>query len=280
MIAIGIDVGGTSVKAACLRDGEVVSTSQSGRYARPDARECSAAIAEACRAIERPVDRIGLCVPGILDESKRRIVNSSNLPGLAGVELRDLVGAALGPDAPPPRVINDAYATGFEIFASRQVRGRLLVVALGTGVGAAVLDDGKPLFVDGESPGHVGQFDVSVEGHAAIGPDEGRGSLEGYVGAQALARVYGQDAAEKIRPQDAAFIALARALRICHAIYRPHHVCLAGGLGIRLGRLLPDLKSAVDDGLTNIARGDWMLTAADSDFHAARGAARIAAQDA
>ena len=64
----------------------------------------------------------------------------------------------------------------------------------------------------------------------------------------------------KMGPDDPPMRALARAIRIAHALYRPHHVCLAGGIGNRMGRLLPDLRHAVEDRLTNIARAGWTLS--------------------
>ena len=88
-------------------------------------------------------------------------------------------------------VANDSNAAAWDIYTARQLTGRLLVIVLGTGVGMSVMDAGGPLAVDGESPGHIGQMDVSVEGHPVIGPDGGAGSLEGYVGAAALAERYG-----------------------------------------------------------------------------------------
>jgi len=277
MFSIGIDVGGTTVKVAAIRDGQLVATARSGKYVRPDAAQCAAAIRAACRDIAGPVHQIGLCVPGILDDKKQRIINSANLPGLNNVELPELVRGAFGAGAPPPLIVNDTNAAAFDLYAARRFSGRLLVIAIGTGVGAAVLDDGRPLSIDGESPGHLGQFDVSLEGQDVIGPDGGRGSLEGYIGSAALERTYGPSAAEQIQPEDSAFRSLVRAIRICHAIYRPHHVCLAGGVGIRLARLIEPLKTAVDTELTNIARRDWTLGTGDSDFHAAAGAARMAA---
>jgi hypothetical protein len=54
-------------------------------------------------------------------------------------------------------------------------------------VGASVLDEGgKFLHVSGESPGHFGQLDVSLETDPPIGPDGGAGSLEAYIGTAAL----------------------------------------------------------------------------------------------
>ena len=205
---------------------------------------------------------------------------SVNVPGLAGVSLADLVTEATGLPARPV-VSGDAHATAWDLYTSRGLSGRLLALVIGTGVGAAVVDERGPLCVDGESPGHVGQFDVSLEGEPVIGPDGGAGSLEGYLGSEALARRYGPDPAEalrRMRAGDPPVRALARAIRICHAIYRPHHVCLAGGVGIRLTPLLPGLRAAVERDLTALARPGWTLTAGDSDFHAAAGAAKLAAR--
>jgi len=276
-ISLGIDIGGTTVKTGALREGEVLWTSRSARYSRPTSEQLIEAIRQACEKLSDPVGQVGLCVPGILDEGKRQVIVSTNVPGLVGVPLSQLVSGAIGLTGVMPVVVNDANATGYDICSTRELAGRLLTIALGTGVGASVFDNGKPLFVDGESPGHIGQVDVSIEGSRVTGPDGGRGGLEGYLGTGALRARYGPDASSKIRPGHAPFRALVRIIRICHAIYRPGHVCLAGGTGIRLGHLMEPMKKAVDSGLTNIARKDWTLFVAESDFHAAVGAARIAA---
>lgn len=276
-ISLGIDIGGTTVKSAALRRDEVLWTGRSERYSRPGPDQLVAAVRQACVRLDGPPQHVGLCVPGVLDEGKEHVAISANVPGLVGLPLRELVARAVGSDGLTPAVANDSNATGYDIYCTQKLSGRLLVIAIGTGVGAAVLDDGKPLFVDGESPGHIGQVDVSIEGPMVFGPDGGRGGLEGYIGAAALRTRYGSDPASKIRPGDPPFKALVRILRICHAIYRPLHVCLAGGTGIRLAHLLEALKRATDVELTMIAHKDWRLFTADHDFHAAGGVARIAA---
>jgi predicted NBD/HSP70 family sugar kinase len=141
-----------------------------------------------------------------------------------------------------------------------------------------VLDEGAPLHVEGASPGHIGQIDVSLDENPPIGPDGGSGSLEAYIGAAALSENYGspREFIATATIDAAPLRALARAIRICHAIYRPHHIILAGGIGIALKPLIPQLKSMIDRHLTNIARENWTLTPADHDFHAALGAARLA----
>jgi len=67
-----------------------------------------------------------------------------------------------------------------------------------------------------------------------------------------------------------------RAIRIAHAIYRPQHICLTGGVGIRLAGLVGQIKARVETGLTRVAREGWTLSVGESDYHAACGAARWA----
>ena len=275
-ISLGLDIGGTTVKAAALRGRQILWTTRTRAYSRPDVPILVEAIREVAGRLPEPAERIGLCVPGILDANRERITYAANLPGLSELPLRDLLGRAIGTTAFSMTVVNDANATGFDIYSTRRPDGRLLVLAIGTGVGPSVLDDGKPLYVEGDSAGHLGQLDVSLDDPAPIAPDGGRGGLEAYIGGGALRARYGDEPASKIRPGDLAFKAVVRLVRICHAFYRPNHVCLAGGTGIRLAPLLPELRRQIEDQLTSLARPGWTLFCGDSDFHAARGAARIA----
>jgi len=221
----------------------------------------------------------GVCVPGMLTEDRASVARSVNVPSLNGVRLDALVAEAIGVRPASLAVATDTFATAYDLYRSRRPAGRMFLLAIGTGVGAAVLDDGRPLSVDGDSPGHFGQMDVSLAGESVVGPDGGAGSLEGYLSAAALASRFGPGPGvwvERITLDDPAIRALVRAIRIAHALYRPQHVFLAGGIGIRLGRLCGPIRDAVSHQLTAIARPDWTLATGDSDFHAAQGAARLA----
>jgi len=279
MTSLGIDVGGGSVKLALLQDGRTLWTAQSGRYADPSADDIVVAIRAALAGRGEGVDRIGLCVPGILDEQQTRIALSVNLPKLNGLPLADIAAAALERRPAALRIMNDTTAAAYDIYLGRRLSGRLFLMVLGTGVGVAVMDAAGPLRVDGDSPGHFGQMDVSIEGCPIVGPDGGAGSFEGYIGAPALAKAYGNGpgALDALDVADPAGKALVRAIRIAHAMYRPHHVVVAGGVGIRLGRLRDLLQAAVNDQLTRIARPEWKLSFGEHDFHNAAGAARAGA---
>lgn len=279
---LGVDIGGTSVKVSVRTDGQFVHAGQSPFYAKPTRDELLAAIHAAVENV-RDVDAVGLCVPGLLNDDRTQVTLAVNVPGLVGVRLDELVPRALGlSGSRPTTVCNDALAAAHEVYTSRQLRGRLLVLTLGTGVGGAVIDDNcQPLRVDGDSPGHIGQLDVSIPGHDFTGPDGGAGGLEGYMGVAALRRDYGTDfprAIASFTGDEPPILALVRATRICHAIYRPQHVCLCGGIGIRLRHLLPQVRRRIADRLTSLARPGWTLDCGTDDFHAARGAAQLAAR--
>jgi glucokinase len=281
MITLGIDIGGTAVKAAARKDGKVLWSGQSFFYAKPSTEVLRDAIRKAVAGrVTTDLHTVGLCVPGLYDRDSRTISVAVNVPGLVGIPLDDFVPDTLGLTfGGIARILNDAGAAAHDIYSTRQTKGRLLVLALGTGVGSAVLDDGKPLIVDDNSPGHLGQIDVSIPGARVIGPDGGAGGFEGYIGVAALTRRYGADvsaALAKFTGDEPPMLALVRALRICHAIYRPNHICLCGGIGIRLRHLLPVLREKIETKLTSLARGGWTLTSGDDDFHAARGAAALA----
>ena len=281
MKSLGIDVGGSSVKLALVEDGKALWQTQSETYSNPTRDQLAGAIRNAVAGrFDASGAAAGICVPGRRDASGRTVIISVNIPALNGLKLDDLVRDALGFTPAFLEVCGDSTASAYDIYATHQLKGRLLSLALGTGIGAAVLDDGVPLHVDGESPGHVGQFDCSIEGDPVIGPDGGAGGLEGYFSAPALTKRYGPDMAanlQRMSATDSPMKALARAIRICHAIYCPDHVALTGGLGNRMSHLLPALRQLVEKDLTSIARKGWTLMCGNDDFHAAKGAAKFAA---
>ncbi|HRQ71906.1 MAG TPA: ROK family protein [Phycisphaerales bacterium] len=285
MITLGLDIGGSSVKAALLRDGATIALARSAAYERPGAGRIASALREAFEALglppDEPTEAVGICAPGVREPGSTVVLASLNLPGLVGADLRALAARTLGvaPGSLRLTVTTDAHAAAIDVQRSRRIAGRLLAISLGTGVGACVLDDGRPLRVTGDGPGYFGQIDVSLGDDAPRGPDGARGTFEAYIGLPVLAGRLRTDAmAASLTPDDPAVRALIRAMRIGHAIYRPDEVWLLGGVGIALRPLLPNLRDRVRDGLTSLARPGWRLSAGDDLHHAARGASRLAVE--
>jgi predicted NBD/HSP70 family sugar kinase len=267
---LGIDIGGTSVKAVLLDGDRVVASGRSEPYTRPDEAGLERAVREAIPREANGAHAVGVCAPGLRDETTGRITYSANVPGLTARPIAGFI-----PIDAPLTVVGDALAAATDVHATEQLRGRLLAISLGTGVGASVLDDGVPLRVSGASPGHFGQLDVTIPGHdVPLGPDGGRGGLEGYIGLPSLRARYGDKIL--IGADDPPLLALARAIRIGHAVYRPDHVRLLGGVGLALADRIEDLRRHVSKELSRVARPGWTLACGSTDLHAARGAARLA----
>jgi predicted NBD/HSP70 family sugar kinase len=261
--ALGVDIGGTSVKVAAHDAGGAWRTATSDRYASPSPDTVRSAIQQGVASLDladHAPATVGLCLPGVLDDRGERVAYAANLPELGGLEVRRLLPDALG--AGPVR---------------------LLTLAMGAGVGACLLESGRPATLDGRGAGHVGQLDVSLSDHAPIGPDGGRGSLEAYVGAPALVARFGDKlsgALASLDGQDPVLRALARAIRICHAIYTPDHIRLCGGVGAMLAPSAPALRSLVEQDLTLVSRERWSLACVDDLHLGAKGAAHLGAQPA
>ena len=282
MPLLGIDIGGGSVKVACLDSGQMVWSGQSAGYSKPNSAQLIAAIGGAMGGRITTSEPIiaGVCAPGVLDLSKRIITRAVNVPGLLEMTLDELVRRAIGENAKLNWIGSDAVAAALDAARVNGLQGRVFSLAIGTGVGAAVLDDGKPLLVSGHSPGHWGQVDVSLGDEEVIGPDGGAGGLEGYIGSAALRKRFGTDdlagPVAKMAGDAAPVRALVRAIRIGHAIYRPEHVLLLGGIGIHLAHLFAEIREQVNRNLTSVARGGWTLNFGKDTWHAARGAGLLA----
>lgn len=280
--ALGIDIGGTSIKLALLDAGRVAATAQSARYARPSFDDLAAHLRAAFRQLplSGPPAAVGLCAPGLRDPDTGVVLKAVNLPALVGHTLNELLAAAAeNSDWPASRIVTDAHAAAVDFTTLSPAPGRLLAISLGTGVGACVLDDGQPLIVSGAGPGHLGQIDVGLlEPDRPTAADGGAGSLEAYMGLPALRSRYGDTLVQAVTQapiNKPPLQALVQAIRIAHAIYRPQRIALLGGVGLALADRVDDLHAAASAGLTSLARPGWTLEPGRSVWHAASGAARL-----
>jgi polyphosphate glucokinase len=158
--AIGIDVGGTGVKAAVvdLATGELVSPRIREKTPQPSTPE---AVIE---TVGRILDRLaadghldasipaGCGLPGVVKQG--RLLTAANIDkGWVDFPAQEALEARLGR---PVRLINDADAAGLAevaFGAAKGVPGTVLLLTIGTGIGSALLIDGRLL--DSTEFGHV-----------------------------------------------------------------------------------------------------------------------------
>jgi polyphosphate glucokinase len=158
--AIGIDVGGTGVKAAVvdLATGEMVSPRIRERTPQPATPE--AVIETVGRIVDRlgegghlnPAMPAGAGLPGVVKHG--RLLTAANIDARwvdfpAQATLEERLGR-------PVRLINDADAAGLAevaFGAAKGVPGTVMLLTIGTGIGSALLIDGTLL--DSTEFGHV-----------------------------------------------------------------------------------------------------------------------------
>jgi glucokinase len=155
----GIDIGGTNVKAvAAASDGTVLQRTSSATAATPAAWIAAArAVIESFSAAcgSAPV-AVGVCAPGLAADDERSIAHlPGKLPGLAGIDWTDALGQPRS-----VRVLNDGHAAllGEAWIGAARGRRHAVMLTLGTGIGGAVLADGRLLRGAMGRAGHIGHL--------------------------------------------------------------------------------------------------------------------------
>ena len=167
MRVLAFDVGATRLKLAPVDDGVVgdVTTRPTRDLSGPAVLELLVSTARDM-AGTAAVDAVGVAVPGIVDDGK--IVSlAGKFEGIVGADLGGTVTAAVGA---PTAVVNDAIAAavGEAVAGAGVGHRRMVMVTIGTGVGTAVVEDGRPL---GAGPWGGGLMGGQIPiGDAATGP--------------------------------------------------------------------------------------------------------------
>lgn len=192
-LVIGIDLGGTKISAAVADErGQVLGRGRAETRASegPEGAlgRMIAAVAEAAAAAgvdPRQATAIGVGSPGPLDLARGLILGSPNL-GWHDFPLRDRLAAHFGL---PVALDNDCKAGGLgELrFGAGQGARHLIYVGVGTGIGGAVILDGRLWYGATGNAAELGHTVVDLDG-----PPCGcgaRGCVEAIASGSALARL-------------------------------------------------------------------------------------------
>ena len=205
-LAIGVDVGGSSIKCALvdLRTGAFASE----RFSTPTpAQGSTESLLTALQAVVANVPgghAVGLAFPSVMRAGTVHTAANLNkawigkpLAALAGEHLRR-----------PVIAINDADAAGLAELrygAARDMPGTVLVLTLGTGIGSALFVDGK--LVPNTEFGHLQVAGIEAEHRAS-----GRAKVDQHLGWDAWAAQ------------------LNLVLKEMHALLWPDLIVLCGGI--------------------------------------------------
>lgn len=179
--AIGCDIGVTYCKIVCVtRDGLVLR--QKTTKTNADSPDWPVGIREEINRLETEhgdAFAVGVAAPGIADSLGDRIYwMQGRLDKVQGLNWREFFGRP-SQDVP---VLNDAHAALLGeawIGAAKDARN-VALLTLGTGVGGALMVDGKLLRGDIGRAGHLGHISLDVDGPPDV--TNCPGSLENVIG--------------------------------------------------------------------------------------------------
>ena len=290
--AIGIDLGGTHVKAASVSDagvvlGRLADTTRDGGPAGSWVPTIRALITRLVDERGAPPSGIGVGAPGIAAADGRSIAfMEGRLAGLQALDWSRALEAAA-----PVRVLNDAHAALLGEAWTGAAAGcrEVVLLTLGTGVGGAILAEGRLVLGAMGRAGHWGHVSLDPDGPPSITGMPG--SLEGAIGnctvaartdgrftdtrALVLAHIAGDPQATRVWRRSVRDLAVAIA-GIANAV-DPELVVVGGGIA-RAGAAL--FEPLAED----LERVEWrplghrvrVLPAALGELAGAIGAARAA----
>ena len=289
--AIGIDLGGTSVKYAVVASsGEVLFNGQLPALAQESAEAVLGQVlkgVEACReyALSEGLTLagVGIGTPGVVSADGRTVLGGAeNIAGWENVPLADRIEEAGGLKT---LAGNDAnmMALGETLFGAAKGATDVVFVTVGTGIGCGVLIGGR-LFRGYRNRGmEMGHITVKCDGEAcACG---GRGCLEHYASTSALVRRFcalsGNDGGAEcdVDGKDVVFFykegnpAAVQAMEeqwkdLAHGIasminlFAPQRVVVGGGISEAGDFYLGKLREGVRRQMMSVCGGDTELVAA------------------
>ncbi len=190
---VGLDVGGTTMKAAVVDDAGVAAPSVSlPTEAHLGQEHGLAMMAEAIRQAVRAaglkmaeIAAIGVATPGLMDIKLGLILDPPNLKPWKNVPVRDYVRETFGK---PTAFQNDANAAAFGEYwvgVGRDVHSMVLFT-LGTGIGGGVIINDRVIEGEHSHGGELGHMRIELPDRGRLCGCGRRGCLEAYASATAV----------------------------------------------------------------------------------------------
>jgi predicted NBD/HSP70 family sugar kinase len=236
-IFIGLDVGGTTLKAAKLDGNDRIvarlTLPAGGSIPRDElARRILGCVEELSQ--DGPPQAVGLCFGGLLQDDGTMREGSTNLANLDRVPLKAFFSQLL---QLPCRVENDAIAAmrGEAGFGAARGLRNAMTMTFGSGIGSGLLLDGRIYHGTHRRAGEIGVWRL-----AALPGDNLCPSLEDIAAPARFVRRHGVELAELLRKEPAddkapavsqlAIEAVGRAIANAHLLLDLEAVILTGGI--------------------------------------------------
>ncbi|MDT7540177.1 MAG: glucokinase [Acidobacteriota bacterium] len=161
---IGVDVSGKTLRATLVAsDGRITERREAALEREQIAEQVARVVAELRAAGGPAVAGLGVGVAGLVNPKTGRVIVSNELPALSRGDLRAELSQATGLEA---LLENDANAAAYGEFIAGAGAGsrNLFYVTIGTGIGGAIILDGKLWRGDSGFAGEFGHITIDPEG--------------------------------------------------------------------------------------------------------------------
>jgi glucokinase len=188
MLAIGVDIGGTKIATGVVDDSGNIIDQVRVRTEASDPASIDAAIAESCQELmsRHEIGAIGIAAAGFVSSDRATVSFAPNI-GWRDYPLAEKVRQLLKTEI-PIIVENDANAAGWAEFVFGAGRGStdMLMLTIGTGLGGALIINGKLVRGKWGLAGEVGHMQIVPHGHTCGCGHEG--CWEQYASGSALTK--------------------------------------------------------------------------------------------
>ena len=141
-LKIGVDLGGTNIRAGLMDGTELIRKEKVSCPAQGSESEVIEAVAGLIgKLVSEDVDAIGIGVPSVVDTAKGIVYNVANIPSWVEVHLKDILEERFDI---PVFINNDSncFTLGESRFGAGKEYKDMVGVTLGTGVGSGIMIGG------------------------------------------------------------------------------------------------------------------------------------------
>jgi len=164
-IAIGVDIGGTKISAAAVLNGQIISEVLA--YRTPDnSPEILNTVLEAVENLkdQYKADCVGIATAGTVDIDNANVVGSTgNLPkGYSNLDFKQVIEEKFSLKT---LIENDANAAAYAEFKIGSGKGdnNIIVITLGTGIGAGIIINGRLFRGKSGAGAECGHMIINIE---------------------------------------------------------------------------------------------------------------------
>jgi glucokinase len=263
MTLVGVDFGGTRIKAGAVRDGAIERSDSIDTRAGAQPAAIFDAIAEMVKRLDLEPSSLGVAIPGECDV-EGRCYRLPNVPGFEGVPIAAELARRLG-----CRVVveNDATtaALGEMLHGHGRKHASFVMVTLGTGIGGGVVIDRRVRRGSHGFGGEIGHVPIDRSPDAPLCNCGLRGCVEAFAGASALLGRYaalggngarevrdiaeaaarGEPAAQRVFEEMG--VALGLMLTAVQNVLDLDAIVFSGGVSTSFERIEPTIRSTLRD---------------------------------